>query len=397
MIYLDNAATSHPKPEAVYRAADRYLRESGNPGRGGHALARRAEAEVEAVRLRAARFFGAPDPERVVFTFNATDALNIALKGFLGPGDHVVTTVLEHNSVRRPLVSLAAARGVDHTKVSCDGEGRVDPEAVGKAITPRTALVALTWASNVTGALQPVAAVAEVCRRRGVRLLVDAAQTAGHIPIDVAATGINLLACSGHKGLLGPPGTGLLIVGPDVDLAPLREGGTGVRSDLEAQPDFYPQHLEGGTPNVPGIAGLGAGLAFLADVGLDKVAAREGALIAALYEGLTAVPGVTVYGPRGPGGRAGVISFNVAGWDPVEVAAVLDQSFGIACRAGLHCAPWAHEALGTLPGGTVRFGVGYFNTLDEMAEAVRAVAAVAGTGGGGSPPPGDRGDPGGRP
>ena len=384
MVYLDNAATSYPKPESVYRAVDSFLRSSGNPGRGGHALARRAEEAVEAVRLRVARFFHLPSPERVIFTLNATDALNMAIKGYLRPGDHVITTCLEHNSVARPLQSLSE-RGVHFTRIGCDQHGLLDVEALEKAITPATRLVVLTWASNVVGTLQPVAEVARICRRHGVRLLVDAAQAAGHIPIDVQAVGVDMLAASGHKGLMGPPGTGLLLLGPDVDLAPFREGGTGVASHLATQPHFYPQRLESGTPNTAGIVGLGAGLEFLTEVGVDRVAEHEAQLIEALWEDLASVPSVVLYGPPGSRGRAALLSFNVEGWDPVEVAAVLDQSFGIACRAGLHCAPWAHQALGTFPTGTVRFSVGYFNTMQDVEQAVRAVKALAASGRRGGP------------
>lgn len=379
MIYLDNAATSFPKPESVYRAMDEVARSSGNPGRSGHALARRAEQEIEAARVRVARFFNAPSPERVIFTLNATDALNMALKGFLQPGDHVVTSCLEHNSVSRPLAALAQ-RGVTFTKTGCDPEGRVDVEALAAAITPRTRLVVLTWASNVWGTTQPVPEVAEVCRRRGVKLLVDAAQAAGHVPIDVRAAGVDMLVCSGHKGLLGPPGTGLLLLGADVDVSPLREGGTGVASHQASQPDFYPQRLESGTPNTAGIAGLGAALEFLGQVGLGRVIEHERRLLGALREGLAAVPSVKVYGPSDPEGRASLLSFNLEGWDPVEVATVLDQSFGICCRAGLHCAPWAHQALGTFPAGTVRFSVSHFNTLADVEQAVQAVRALAAAG-----------------
>jgi len=379
VIYLDNAATSFPKPEGVYRAVDEVTRCTGNPGRAGHALARRAEAEIEGVRVRAARFFGTRWPERVIFTLNATDALNMAIKGFLQAGDHVVTTSLEHNSVSRPLAALAR-RGISFAKVGCDTEGRVDVESLKAAVMPRTRLVVLTWVSNVWGTVQPVEAVAEMCRRHGVKLLVDAAQAAGHVRIDMQAMGIDMLACSGHKGLLGPPGTGLLVLGADVDLLPWREGGTGVVSHQVSQPDFYPQRLESGTPNTAGIAGLGAGIDFLNQVGLPEVIGHESCLLGALREGLAAIPSVRVYGPARAADQTSLLSFNVEGWDPMEVAAVLDQSFGISCRAGLHCAPWAHQALGTYPTGTVRFSVGYFNTAGEIEQAIQAVRALAGAG-----------------
>lgn len=375
MIYLDNASTSFPKPEAVYRRMDEFARQSGNPGRGGHLLARRAEQEIERVRTLVARFFKASSQERVIFTLNATDALNMALKGFLRPGDHVLTSCLEHNAVSRPLARLAQ-NGVTFTRVECDSEGKVDVASLEKQFERNTRLLVLTWVSNVTGTVQPISSVAEICRRRGVKLLVDAAQAAGHVPIDMSASGIDMLACSGHKGLLGPPGTGLLILSDDVDLAPLREGGTGVASNLALQPDTYPQRLESGTPNTVGIAGLGAAVEFLLEIGQQEIAEHERRLIAILQAGLSAIASVKIYGSTDPEHRSGILSFNIEGWEPAEVAAVLDHSFGICCRAGLHCSPWAHEALGTYPGGTVRLSVGYFNTLDDVKKAVDAVKSL---------------------
>lgn len=377
LIYLDNAATSLPKPEQVWRAMECALSTLGNPGRGGHEAARAAEAAVAAVRSKAARFFNAPASERVIFTLNATDALNLALKGYLSPGDHVVTTPFEHNSVVRPLASLGRTLGVTSTEARADEEGVLDPAALEAVIRPQTRLAVVSWVSNVTGAVQPVAALAEVCRRHGVALLADASQAAGHVPIDVQAAGIDLLACSGHKGLLGPTGVGLLVLSEALDLRPQREGGTGIASQNPDQPEDYPYRLEAGTPNTIGIAGLGAGLDFLSEVGLPEVNGKEETLITGLWDGLAAIRGVTLYGPRQASRRAGVVSFNLDGWDPVDVATVLDQAYHVCCRAGLHCSPRAHRSLGTLPAGTVRFGVGYFNTPAEVETAVRAVAALA--------------------
>ncbi len=356
---------------------EQALRTLGNPGRGGHQAARLAEQAVHDVRVKAARFFNAPVVDRVIFTLNATDALNMALKGYLMPGDHVVTTPFEHNSVVRPLAALAASRGVSSAEAPADSEGLVDPAAFEGTIRPGTKLAVVSWVSNVTGAVQPVAALASVCRRRGVALLADASQAAGHVPIDVQAAGVDMLACSGHKGLLGPTGVGLLILAGGVDLAAQREGGTGVGSRDPDQPKAYPHHLEAGTPNTVGIAGLGAALEFLDEVGLEEVGRKEAELASILWDGLAAVPDVTLYGPREPSSRAGVVSFNLEGWDPVDLATVLDQSFGISCRPGLHCSPRAHRALGTLPAGTVRFGVGYFNTQAEVEAAVKAVESMA--------------------
>ncbi|BDG60071.1 aminotransferase class V-fold PLP-dependent enzyme [Caldinitratiruptor microaerophilus] len=377
VVYLDNAATSHPKPEAVYRAADGALRAGGNPGRGGHRVALAAGRRVLAAREAVAALFGVKDAARVLFTSSATDSLNLALKGLLHPGDHCITTVAEHNALRRPLVALAL-RGVEVTWLPVSPEGIVDPGGVRAALRPNTRLIALAHGSNVTGALQPVAELGEIARRAGVFLLVDAAQTAGSHPIDVEAMGIHLLAAPGHKGLLGPQGTGILYVAPDVPLRPVREGGTGSMATLAEQPDVFPEGFESGTLNVPGIAGVGAGADFLLSVGVEAVHARVGALTAALVEGLRRLPGVTVHGPADPARRCGVVSLSVDGLDPGALEEQLDSAFGVVGRAGLHCAPGAHEVLGTLPlGGTMRLSPGYFNTEEDIEAAVKAVAAVA--------------------
>lgn len=373
MIYLDNAATSFPKPEVVYQTMDRFLREAGaNPGRSGHRLAVAAAAVVAQTRRQLARFFNAPAPERVVFTANATDALNLALKGVLGPGDHAVTTSMEHNSVARPLRKLEAA-GVAVTFLSASREGLVSVQALSAALTPATRLVAITHASNVTGTLQPVAEAGRLCRERGVLLLVDAAQTAGVYPIDVAAMGIDLLAFPGHKALLGPPGTGGLVVSESVSLETLREGGTGSESESDQQPELMPDRLEVGTLNTVGIAGLGAGIRFIEGTGRERIREHEQKLVQRLLRGLASVPGLVLYGPGPSRERASVVSFNLEGWDSQDAAAVLDATFDIQCRAGLHCAPLAHRTIGTFPVGTVRFSPGFFNTEAEIDAAVDAV------------------------
>lgn len=372
-MYLDNAATSFPKPEPVYRAMDRFLREAGaNPGRSAHRLAAAAAATVAQTRRHLARFFNAPAPERVIFTLNATDALNLALKGVLKVGDHVVTTSMEHNSVIRPLRKLEAA-GVGITVVAASPEGRVGVEAIAAALQPATRLVAMTHASNVTGTLQPVAEIGKLCREREILLLVDAAQTAGVYPIDIEAMGIDLLAVPGHKSLLGPPGTGALVVGEGLRLETLREGGTGSESESEQQPEGLPERLEAGTVNTVGVAGLGAALRFIEETGREQIHAREQALVQRLLQGLAEVSGVRVYGPPPGEERASLVSFNLEGWDSHEAAAVLDSSFDIQCRAGLHCAPLAHRTIGTFPGGTVRLSPGFFNSEGEVDAVVEAV------------------------
>jgi cysteine desulfurase/selenocysteine lyase len=372
-MYLDNAATSFPKPETVYQTMDRFLREAGaNPGRSAHRLAVAAAATVAQTRQLVARLFNAPTPDQVAFTLNTTDALNLALKGVLKPGDHVVTTSMEHNSVVRPLRKLEQ-NGVGVTFVPASLEGLVAAEDLAQAFTPSTRLLVMTHASNVTGTLQPVAEAGRICRERGALLLVDAAQTVGVFSIDVQAMRIDLLAFPGHKGLLGPPGTGGLVVGERVHLETLREGGTGSHSESEWQPESMPDRLEVGTVNTVGLAGLGAALRFLEEIGLDRIRAHEQTLVQRLLCGLTAISGVTLYGPPAGAERASAISFNLEGWEPQDAAAVLDATFDIQCRPGLHCAPLAHRTLGTFPAGTIRLSPGYFNTEAEVEAVLEAI------------------------
>lgn len=380
-IYLDNAATSHPKPDNVAQAMLEALGAGGNPGRGGHSFALSAGRRIFAARHAVADLFHAPDSSRVLFTSSATDSLNLALKGLLKPGDHVITTEAEHNALRRPLNTLEKYGGVQQSKLHVSTEGVLDPAAVRAAIRPNTRLIALAHASNVSGALQPIADVAEIARRAGLLLLVDAAQTAGYRPIDMQALGIHLLAAPGHKGLFGPQGTGILCVAPEVDLHPIREGGTGYNSTACEQPAVFPEGFESGTLNVPGIAGLAAGIAYLTHQSLEHVLRREEALTGALLDGLRSIPGLTLYGPSKPEHRAGLVSFNLTGIDPAEVEERLDEEYAIAGRAGLHCSPGAHHAIGSLPlGGAMRLSPGWFTTEHEISEAIRAVAAIAAAG-----------------
>lgn len=380
MIYLDNAATSWPKPESVYQTMDEFLRKKGgNPGRGSHSMAVAARETVEETRLLIARFINASEVERVIFTLNCTEALNLGLKGLLRPGDHVITSCIGHNSVVRPLRKLEQ-QGVKITRLPpCPETGVMSLHDIEEAITQETKLVVVTHASNVTGTIQPIEEYAVVARKYDLIFMVDAAQTAGKYPIDVQASNIDLLALSGHKGLFGPPGTGVLYVGNRVDLDPLREGGTGSYSEQEEQPYLLPDRYESGTMNSVGISGLGAGLRYILSEGLERISAHGQYLIDRLIEGLANVPKVRLYGAKDRSKQAPIVSLNIEGYEPGEVGAILDQAFDVKVRAGLHCAPGAHRTLGTFPLGTVRLSPGYFNTKEEIDLTVHALEKIAKT------------------
>jgi cysteine desulfurase/selenocysteine lyase len=380
-LYLDNAATSWPKPPGVARAMARFLDEVGaSPGRSGHRLA----VEAERIRLDAreavASILGVRDPLRVIFAAGATEAINLALLGLLPPGSHVVASALEHNAVLRPIRALEA-RGVTATLAPCRPDGSLDPSSVEEALRPATRLIALVHASNVCGTVLPVRAVGELARARGIPLLVDAAQTAGSWPIDLEGDRIDLLAFAGHKGLLGPAGIGGLAIGERFDvsrLPPLLHGGTGSRSEHEVQPEALPDRFEAGTPNMPGIAGLGAGARYVLDRGIEAIRSRERSMTARLIDGLRSIPGIAVIGTGDPARQTAAVSFTIAGRSPSDVAGELDERHGILCRPGLQCAPRAHRTLGTFPGGTVRLSPGPFTSDAEIDRALDAVAAVAG-------------------
>ena len=386
MIYFDNAATSWPKPPGVAEAMVHFLNEVGaNPGRAAHRRAIASGRILYDARETVGELFHAPDPLRLVFGKNVTEALNLVLRGLLHPGDHVITSSMEHNSMMRPLRALErqpepCSGSVQVTVVECSPQGVLDPADVEAAIQPDTKLVALNHASNVVGTLLPVAEVGAICRERDLLLLVDAAQTGGAYPIDVQADQIDLLAFTGHKSLGGPMGTGGLIVGQRVDeaqLEPLVRGGTGSRSEHEVQPDFLPDMYESGTPNVVGLAGLRAGVRWVLERGVEAIRAHEMALAQALIDGLRAIPGVTAYGTLDAELQTATVSFNIAGMAPSEVGLRLDDEYGIMCRVGLHCAPTAHKTIGTFPDGTVRFGLSAFNTMDEVKTALAAVEGLA--------------------
>ena len=377
MIYFDNAATSWPKPETVYTAMERFLREKGgNPGRASHSMAIAAGVVIEETRVLASRLINSPHKDRVIFTLNCTDSLNLGLKGLLKAGDHVITDSIGHNSVVRPLSRLVQ-QGVKVTHLApYSQDGYLVSGDIENAIIKDTKLIVVTHASNVNGIIQPVDKYGEIARKHGIILMVDAAQTAGTYPIDVQQSSIDLLACSGHKGLLGPTGTGILYVGERADLDSIREGGTGSESELEQQPTALPQRYESGTPNTVGIAGLGAALRYILDQGIDEIRRHEISLIDHLLDGLAQIPQITVYGPKDSARQVAIVSFNIDGWEPAEVGAILDQSFDIKVRTGLHCAPAAHKTFGTFPRGTVRIGIGCFTTHPEIDFAIEALGKI---------------------
>jgi cysteine desulfurase family protein len=378
MIYLDNAATSFPKPESVYQALDRFARHDlANPGRAGHKMALAAERALDDARHLLNQFFHGEEPERFVFTLNCTDGLNMAFKGVLADGDHVIATDLEHNSVSRPLRQLELDGRISLTRVPADGGGTIDPEAVRRAITPRTRLIALTHASNVIGTVQPVAAIGRIAREHDLLFLVDAAQTAGVLPIDVQSMQIDLLAFPGHKSLLGPTGTGALYVGPRAEVRAWREGGTGGDSSSETQPRQFPYFLEGGTPNVLGVAGLAAGVKYVQEQGMERIHAREVALTERLWRRLAEIGGYEVFGHRDMKQRVGTLSFRSEALPAAEIGGILDQAFDVAVRPGLHCAPYIHRALKTFPEGTVRASPGPFTTEQDIDHLARALAEIA--------------------
>jgi cysteine desulfurase family protein len=380
MIYLDNAATSWPKPPEVAQAMVAFMeRAGGNPGRSGHRLSVAAGRVVYDTREALAELFHAEDPLRVVLSPNITYALNLALLGLLTPGDRVVTTGVEHNSVMRPLRSLQAS-GVELVVVPCGAGGRVDLTAMSEALRPGTTLAVVNHASNVVGTLAPVAEIAEMAHSVGALCIVDAAQTAGVLPIDVQALGVDVLAFTGHKGLLGPTGTGGMVIAPHlspVRFRPAFTGGTGSRSEEELPPQIFPDRLEPGTPNAVGIAGLGAAVRYLLARGVGEVRCHEVALTERLTTGLKAVPGVTVYGPERAEDRTATVSIRIEGMSVSTVGWRLDEEYEILCRVGLHCSPATHKTLGTFPEGTARLSAGIFTTPDEIDRALGAVREIA--------------------
>ena len=378
IIYLDNAATTFPKPrEVLHRMVDVYARFGVNPGRSGYDLCMVAGELVFETRKALAAFFGGKTPERLVFAANASDALNTAIQGVLGPGDHAISTTVEHNSVIRPLNHLRRDRGVAVEFVPMELDGRVDPDEIERRFKPNTKLVVVNHCSNVIGTVQPVEEIGRRCRARGILFAVDAAQTAGVLPIDVEAMCIDLLAFTGHKSLMAPTGTGGLLVRDGVEVRSTRFGGTGVHSAHPFHLDEYPYRLEVGTANTLGIAGLYFALEHITKRGIGEIHAQEMALFRRLQEGLQAIEGVTLHGTASLEHRLPVLSFTLAGRDPADVGALLDADYNIACRTGLQCAPLIHEQMGTAPRGTVRLSVGPSNVRPDVEAAIAAVKEIA--------------------
>ncbi len=381
MIYLDNAATSFPKPECVYDAVDKYNRQNGRAvGRGSSDLGQKLQQTVERCRFRAAQVLGATAKEQIVFTLNCTDSLNMILHGLLTPGDHVVTSVAEHNSVLRPLRQLEATRDVTLTLVDVDEAGFFAATDVEKAIRPETQLVILQHASNVTGAIQPIDDVAAITDKHSVSFAIDAAQTAGHVPLNVEQLGADFVACSGHKGLMGPLGTGLLYVaaGQEKDLMPTRQGGTGSRSEVDTQPESMPDRYESGNHNAPGLVGLDAALGFILKKGIDELRQHEITLAERLCESVRSIPSLTLYSSDDRNRHTGVVSLTSELYTSDELALLLSQHFGIDTRSGLHCAPGIHRRLGTIERqGTVRMSVGFLTTQDDIDAVIDALQQVS--------------------
>lgn len=378
--YLDNAATSWPKPPCVIEAMSRFLAEVGaNPGRSGHRQSVEAARVVFGAREAVARLLALDDPLRVVFAANATQALNLAICGLVRPGGHVITTGMEHNSVIRPLRALEAA-GASVTVVPCSAQGVLDPADVERAVRPETVLIVTTHASNVVGTIMPVSELASIARAHGLLLLVDGAQSVGAVPFLFGELGADLLAFTGHKALLGPTGTGGLVIGPRVDVArlePLVRGGTGSRSESQLQPDFLPDRYESGTLNAVGLAGLAAAIDWVLARGVEQIRVREVELTTSLLSGLVDTPGVTVHGIRDAQRQVSVVSLTIDGTEPGGAGRRLDEEYGVAARIGLHCSPLAHETLGTYPDGTVRLSLGAFTTEADVTRAVLAVRGLA--------------------
>ncbi|AKL94104.1 cysteine desulfurase Csd [Clostridium aceticum] len=380
-IYLDNAATSFPKPPQVAKAICDFIENIGaTAGRGAYQKALQADRMIYESRKAVAKLFGYHDASRVVFTSNVTESLNLAINGIVKKGDHIITSSLEHNAVWRCIKTLERDRGITISTVPCTEEGYTKPEDVEALIRPNTSLIIFNHASNVIGTLQPIREIGAISKKYKIPFLVDAAQTAGAYPIDIEKDNIDLLAFTGHKSLLGPMGTGGLVVGWEGKILPLKSGGTGGDSAYEYQPDYFPNSLETGTPNVAGIIGLKEGIKFILQEGVETIYQKEKEVIAYALNRLQEIDGITIYGPKDATKIIGVVSFNLKNISAEEVAYGLDQKYGIMVRSGLHCAPTAHQVMGTKEGGTVRIGIGYYNEkkdIDALVEALQEISSYS--------------------
>jgi len=378
MIYLDNAATTFPKPKAVNDAVyDCMCNYCANPGRSSHKLAIKGAMTIYDAREKVAEFFNFDNPMRVIFTSNATDSLNIAIKGFLKKGDHVIISAMEHNSVLRPIHELKDRGLIDVTIISCNAEGKINTEDIKNAIKSNTALIAMTYVSNLTGTIFPVEEIGNIAKENKIKYLMDASQAAGVLPIDMKKMNVDVMACPAHKGLLGPEGLGLLLVGENIEINHTKEGGTGSESHNLKQPTFYPDKLEAGTPNLPGIAGLSAGIDYIKSEGIESILSHEKNLLNLLVTKMKKNSKIQIYGPENICDRSGCVPINILGKDSSEVAYILDDEFGIAVRPGKHCAPLAHETIGTKELGAVRISVGPFTTEEDIKDVVMALNKIS--------------------
>jgi len=376
MYYFDNAATSYPKPNEVYdKLIDIMKTKGANPGRGSHTMALEASRVIYDTRCKLANLFNIDNPLNIAFTPNATQSLNMAIKGYLRKGDHVVTTSLEHNSVLRPIYSLEEDRGVEVTIVEADSNGIISTEDISSAIKKNTRAVVMTHASNLTGTILPIKEVGKLCRERNITLIVDASQSAGYLDIDVDDMNIDILCFTGHKSLYGPQGTGGIYLREGIELTPIMEGGSGSHSKLKRHPREMPDLLEYGTLNAPAIGALGGGIDFNTNIGLENIRLHEEELVKIFVEGISDLPYIEVYGDLEKK-RTPVVTLNIAGTDPAEVSQLLDEEYSIATRPGMHCAPLAHRSIGTYETGAVRFSFGYFNTIEEVEYAVKALKDI---------------------
>lgn len=378
-VYLDNAATSFPKPQSVTDAVVDFMTGIGaSPGRGGYMQSLQSGRIILEAREAINGLFNGPGPDNVIFTQNITESLNIVLKGMLKKGDHVITTSVEHNSVMRPLRRLERDRGVRISTARCGGDASLDPAEIERLIDVDTKAVIMTHASNLTGTILPVREVGRICKKHGLYFIIDTAQTAGILDIDFNGFNADVIAFTGHKGLMGPQGTGGFVISDSANsvTSPLIEGGTGSNSDIELQPETLPDKFEGGTMNAAGIAGLKAGVEFINSTGISNIREHERGLARMFIDGLSSISAVTVYGPKNPDKRTATIPINVSGLEPSEVSYLLDSKYGIATRPGLHCTPGCHRTIGTFPKGTVRFSIGYFNTEKDIQYALDALAEI---------------------